>query len=117
MKRDDDFLRQMLLNFEASEKTTFIDPLHLQSPPDELKLSYHMSLAVDAGLLTTVGRGTVRMTNTGHDYLDAIRNEGIWKQTKAAIAETGGSATLEILKTLATGFLRKKLSQHTGLEL
>lgn len=58
-----------------------------------------------------------RMTASGHDYLDAIRDEGIWKRTTAAVTETGGSASVEILKALATGFLKKKISRHTGIEL
>ena len=57
----------------------------------------------------------LRITFAGHDYLDSIRDDGIWNKTKQAVAETGGSATLEIIKSLATGFLKKKIEQHTGI--
>ncbi|MCR9157028.1 MAG: DUF2513 domain-containing protein [Rhodobacteraceae bacterium] len=58
-----------------------------------------------------------RITPLGHDYLDAVRDEGIWAQTKKAVADTGGNATIEIVKALATGYLKKKISQHTGIQI
>jgi hypothetical protein len=61
--------------------------------------------------------GFFRITSRGHDYLDAVRNDGIWAQTREAVRDAGGSATLEIVKAVAIGFVRKKLEQHTGLEL
>ena len=67
--------------------------------------------------MTQVNDHVFRMTNQGHDYLDAIRDNGIWTKTKAAVAETGGSATLEIVKALALGFLKKKIETHTGIQL
>jgi len=57
------------------------------------------------------------MTSQGHDYLDAIRNDGIWQRTKEAVAETGGSAALEIIKAVALGLVKQKLEKHTGIEL
>ncbi len=57
------------------------------------------------------------VTWAGHDYLDAVRDQGVWDKTKSAVAETGGNASLEIVKALALGFLKKKISQHTGIEL
>ena len=84
---------------------------------------HHVNLLIKAGLLNEVGvtrssdRRKVHLTWEGHDYLDAVRDEGIWAKTKNAVAETGGSATLEVLKALATGFLKKKISQHTGIEI
>jgi len=72
--------------------------------------------AVDSGLAI---RRSVRywITSAGHDYLETIRDEGIWKKTKDVVSETGGSATLEIIMSLATGFLKKKIEKHTGIEL
>jgi hypothetical protein len=60
---------------------------------------------------------TFELTWLGHDYLDAVRDEGIWHKTKKAVSETGGSATLEIVKALALGFVKKKIAQHTGIEI
>ena len=71
----------------------------------------------DEGLVAEVSDGTFRLTSAGHDYLGAIRSEGIWQETKSVVAETGGSATLEIMKQLAIGFLKKKLEEHTDIKL
>jgi len=89
----------------------------LSHSPEEAKESYHLELAGDFGFVTAVGRGTFRLTAQGHDYLDAIRDEGIWEKTKVVVSETGGNATLEIMKALAIGFLKKKISQHTDIDL
>ena len=102
---------------------------------NEKQIEYHIELLADAGFvlksgerIDPPGRGgttlqgrriiksfALRVTNSGHDYLNAIRDEGIWNKTKQAVAETGGSATLEIIKSLATCFLKKKIEQHTGI--
>jgi hypothetical protein len=80
---------------------------------------YQLILMKDAGLIEgrDAGMGLFRVTNHGHDYLDSIRDNGIWTKTKTAVAETGGSATLEICKAISLGFVKQKLEKHTGIEL
>lgn len=67
--------------------------------------------------LATYGKHYFTVTWQGHDYLDAIRDDSIWKKTKKAVIETGGNATLEITKALALGFLKQKIEKHTGITL
>lgn len=85
--------------------------------PLERKRVGHIYLLTDAGLMIQVGHSSYRLTNEGHDYLESIRDEGIWSKTKKAVAETGGNATLEIIKDLAIGFLKKQISDRTGIDL
>ena len=59
----------------------------------------------------------LRITFAGHDYLDAVRDNGIWNKTKVVVAETGGSATLEMVRALAIGFLKSKIEKHTGIKM
>ena len=139
MKRDDDVIRDLLLQCEADERQWF----ELESEYDcefgvstslherwDERTGRHLQLLVDAGLIATaksrytpdwdpeeIGRTFFRLTNAGHNYLDAIRDESIWSKTKAAVAETGGSASLEIVKSLAVGFLKSKIEKHTGIVL
>ena len=40
------------------------------------------------------------MTWEGHDFLDSIKNEKIWKKAKEIIKEKGGSVPFEVLKSL-----------------
>lgn len=117
MRRDDDYLRSMLMHFEAQPGSVFVDPIHMNMTESEAKQHYHIQLAMDAGLLCPAGKGTFRMTNASHDYLAAIKNDSIWAKTKAAVAEQGGSASLEIVKAIAAAFLRKQIEQRTGLTL
>ncbi len=117
MKRDDDYIRELLLEFEAHDDWLVLAPQTLNPTPEERSRQYHIMLLADAGFATNVGQETYRLTKAGHDYLDAVRDEGIWAKTKAAVAETGGNATLEIVKKVALGFVKKKIEQHTGLEL
>jgi hypothetical protein len=117
MRRDDDLLRRVLFKFEENDDWVFVLREYLNMPLDERRFQYHVMLAADAGLVAPVGKSTYRLTNVGHDYLDAIRDDGIWERTKRQVAETGGNATLDILKQLAIGALKKKISDHTGVDL
>ena len=64
-----------------------------------------------------MSRDGYRLSNDGHDFLKAIRSDGVWSQTKKIVAESGGNATLELIKTLATSFLKKEIEDRTGLKL
>lgn len=117
MIRDDDYLREVLLEWEAEGEWLIAVPNHLGGSEEDRKYLGHVMLAVDAGLVAPVGKDTYRLTAQGHDYLDALRDEGIWSRTKQTVAETGGNATLSILQQIGLALLRKKISDHTGLDL
>jgi Hypothetical protein (DUF2513) len=57
-----------------------------------------------------------RMTIQGHEFLDGVRDDGIWAAAKEG-GKTVGGATLETLFALAKGFARKKLEQHFDVKL
>ena len=131
MKRDNDLIRQILLNCEANDgPVIWVSDVNADEEGEyydfDSVTTEHFVLLKEAGFISEkyslrsdlrpVQYG-YRLTWVGYDYLDAIRDEGIWKKTKDAVSETGGSATLEILKALALGFVKKKLSQHTGIDL
>ena len=46
-----------------------------------------------------------RLTMAGHEYLDAIRDDEVWRRTKDG-ARAVGSFSLEVLGTLARGLVR-----------
>ena len=117
MKRDDDLIRKLLLECEASEEWLFPMPgLLIDSSKDEEIKRYHLLLLSDAGFLTKPASGTFRLTAQGHDFLDAIRSEDIWKKTKDGAAKIGGM-TLDILKAVAIELFKQKVAEELGIPL
>ena len=117
MKRDDDLIRELLLEFEQQEDWLLLLPQTLGMSQEDRERIGHVNLLCDAGLVTRYSKDSYRITNEGHDFLDAIRDEGLWQKTKDTVSETGGNATLEIVKALAIGFLKKKIAQQTDIDL
>ncbi|MBT8457123.1 MAG: DUF2513 domain-containing protein [Rhodobacteraceae bacterium] len=116
MKRDENLIRSLLLELEAANDFELDGGANSIGNHDEAR-HYHFMLMQDAGLVAHTNHGFFRLTSQGHDFLDAIRDEGLWQQTKAVVAESGGNVTVEILKQLAVGLLKKKINQHTDIEL
>ncbi|MCR9067822.1 MAG: DUF2513 domain-containing protein [Rhodobacteraceae bacterium] len=117
MKRDNEYLREMLIGFEDADDQYIMAAEYIRMPPEEAKRLYHIRLASDAGLVVETGSSVYRLTNQGHDYIAAIRDEGVWQQTRAVVADTGGEITLDLMKKLAVGFLKTKIEKHTGVAL
>lgn len=111
MKRDDDLIRNLLLEAESSDDSLF-GPFD-----DEDEKEYtHAILLCDAGFFHEVQSGIFRITNQGHDYLAAIRDDGVWKKTKEA-ASTAGGVGLGIMKDIAVAYVKQELSTRLGLPL
>ena len=115
MKRDDDFLRELLFQLEEYDAPHFIVPNTLDG--SNSKKLHHIRILCDYGYVEQLNEHAYRLTAHGHDFIESIRDESVWIKTKAAVAETGGNATIEMVKKLATGFLKKKISDHTGIEI
>jgi hypothetical protein len=110
MKRDMDVIRMLLIQQETGEA-----PPELANYSEPL-LVYNVALMKDAGLIeaaiakgpdgTPMGAVIIRMTWAGHDFLDAARNDTVWRTAKEKILKPGASWTFELLKetlkTLAT---------------
>lgn len=56
------------------------------------------------------------LTWEGHDLLDSIRDPETWAKTKKAAARAGGF-TVNILRDVAYGIIKKALEDHTGITL
>lgn len=127
MKRDMDLLRLLLLQLEGIDqdgKSIY----HFHSDDITIdgytwdQVSYHYDLAVEADLIDQGGSGVMqgilfkRLTWSGHDFVDAVRDDDIWKRTRQGATAAGGFS-LDLLKDLAKGFIRKKISEHTGVEI
>ena len=130
MKRDMDFVRDILLKIEAFEPTqecSINDLLQPESTHEDLeKLSEHLKMLInearylDGKLMFEAGSmvncANVRLTWKGHEYLDNIRDPEIWQKTKEGAAKVGGFS-VDIIGALAKGLIKKQIEKHTGVEL
>ncbi len=100
MKRDDEYIREFLLQIEASSKERILLPEYHPMPPGYARKVYHAHLLCDAGLLREVAPGEFRMTSQGHDFLAVVRDEDMWAEAKG-LAELLGGVPLPMLRDLA----------------
>jgi len=103
MKRDMDLLRDILMRVEEQ-------PVNQPWPAQPLlgysleEVVYHVKLAMDASLVDgRIAPGdhhamVLRLTNGGHEFLEAARSDTIWEKAKALALSTTGTLTLEALK-------------------
>jgi hypothetical protein len=115
VKLDPDYVRELLMEIEGHPASSMLLDGTFGYSRDE-KMVHHVAIMIDDQLLAETGQSSYRLTATGHRFLAAIRDEGIWTKTKAAVAETGGNATLEILKKIANRLLEKQLEKYLGDE-
>lgn len=116
MVRDDDFIRDLLMEAEASNDPYILAPLVINPCDEDLKKHVHSTLLCDAGLFAEESEGVFRITNQGHDYLAAIRNDTVWKKTKAGALAVGG-VTLGMMKDIALAYVKQEIIEKTGLHL
>lgn len=121
MKRDMDLVRAILFAVEAAGEDQTIKAGDIQLDGfSSGQISRHVQLLEEAGFLQAniskqLGGVAARrfhiygMTWSGHDFLDTIRDPSVWEKTKDKIVSHGGSFSLEIVKALATGFLKQQL--------
>jgi len=103
MKRDMDLIRALLLALERDE----------DNPPEVAKyqpkeVAYNAALIIEAGLAEGViaegGFNEImradldRLTWAGHDFIEAAREETLWKKAKEKVMKPGASFTFEIVK-------------------
>jgi len=115
MKRDMNLIRLLLLDTEGEEPRP-----DLAGFTEEQRI-YHSALLIEAGLIEGVIRkdengfpsGTVRvrLTWAGHEFLDAARNDTIWKKASEKIKQSGVQVTISLLEEL----LKKLLKESLGL--
>ena len=124
MKRDMDLVRSIMLRVADSDEPISIHEL-VDVEHDKQLVGYHVSIMKEAGLV----RGSIMsadddpyysclissLTWEGNDFLDAIRNETVWGKTKSAISKTVGSATFEMVKSVAAKIGEAMLMAQIGI--
>jgi len=113
VKRDMNLIRLLLLEQETGDKVAGM------AAYTEEQILYHCELAIEADLLVGEaihnGEGRIasaiiqRLSWTGHDFLDAARDENNWKMATERIAKAGGSWTFDLLKQLLIEIVKASL--------
>jgi len=127
MQRNMELIRSLLLKLEALPVSyNGIEILQYEGLADEkftaAEVAYHCDLLLEAGLVDQPGnspRGVFafrRLTWQGHDFVDAVRDEDVWQKTRKGALAAGGWS-FELIGDLAKGFIRKKASELTGVDL
>lgn len=116
VRRDDDYLRKMLSDMEASTEW-----MHYISGSDapgdsEDKAMFHAKLLEDEGLLQRITPGIYRMTARGHDFVAATADDTVWERSKQAVGHLK-QHSVRMLLEVAEGYVRVKLREITGLDL
>jgi hypothetical protein len=129
MKRDMDLIRALLLKLEALPMR--LGGIVMISPEEDAitvdgytpeQIDYHLSQIRKAGFIDEggvhpmVGTGFRGLTWAGHDFLDSVRDPEIWRATKEGAKKAGGFS-LELLVDLAKGLIKKKIEEHTGIQI
>jgi hypothetical protein len=129
MKRDMDLIRELLLKLEAFPMrmggiaTISPDADEIAVPGyDSAQIDYHLGQIRRAGFIDEGGSrpmsgiGFRCLTWEGHDFLDSVRDPKIWTKTKDGALAAGGF-TVDLLKDLAKGFVKKQIEERTGVTL
>lgn len=119
MKRDMDLVRQLLLNIEEA-----VDYEPIRSRDIALdgysaeQIGYHLGILADGELVDVIDTRThdskmfscfvKGITWQGHEFLDSVRDDGVWKHTSEKL-KPFGSASLEIVKSVAIACLTSRL--------
>ena len=127
MKRDMDFIRQVLLKIEGGNgRTKMVDLLPADASKDDLaKLQYHMGMLVDeAGLVRGIAAHSLggqnwvdlNLTWQGHEFVDAVRDSEVWRRTKEGASRVG-NFTIGLLVEIAKAYAKQVAKDRLGLDL
>jgi hypothetical protein len=119
MKRDMDLVRKILLAVEASERPLDSSLIRISSYAGE-DITEHMRLLNEAGLVEGISAYSVehrlkwielRLTWSGHDFLDAARNENLWNEIMSEVRKQTGAVSFDVLKGLLASAARETYQQ------
>jgi hypothetical protein len=114
MKRDIELIRHLLAYVEQQPAGAYISQVSVPDEFDGPTVGEHIALLIDRGLV----EGEVyqvkgpsfmimRLTWEGHDFLQSVQNETVWRKVLEKGKELGGTLTLEIAKELGSKYLKE----------
>ena len=115
MKRDTELIRKILIALEDHEEPLFGGHLEIEGYSTE-EINFHLMLLDEAGLIEAIDASTFsgpsyipqRLTWDGFEFLEAVKNETVWKETKKRMSQLGGFV-FELAKPLAIEIAKQYL--------
>jgi hypothetical protein len=122
VKRDLDLVRQILLQIEALPAGPAAQ--YRMSEIEDPVLLAHLELLIDAALVNGKiarshgARGDVisvqGLTWQGHEWIEMMRSQSVWNETKSTVLEQGGALTFDLTSAVAAKLLRARLGLPPG---
>lgn len=110
MKRDMDLCRKILFAIEEQYVDTVLYGLEVEGYSMQ-QVAYHCKILHDAGLISNYkgyfasnrlyNFAVGSLTWDGHEFLDKIRQDTIWKKTKDVITQRGLPMVLDVVKEIS----------------
>jgi hypothetical protein len=130
MKIDQEYLKGLLDAFQSAESSvTTIDELKLRGFSfEEETFVFHLSILADRNLVEQESGSDLgfrrapdghthwnvvhlRLTATGHDFVEALRNNKIWETIKLEFKDASIGTLLRVSKGMLEGFTKKKVTE------
>ena len=118
MKRDPDLIRSLLMYFEAKPNDQ-VDSCPTIPEYTVQQVRYHLLLMYEAGFLraepelTKTGRvikiHPFSLTWQGHEFLDASRDESVWRKATSTAAAKTGALSFSVLQALLISMAKQQL--------
>ena|ERR1700730_3813371 len=127
MQREMDLIRALLLRIESGQEFDGTSQIQPDFPGDlgitdysYAEVAYHLNLLIRGGFIDGIRKMQMpiisQLTWAGHDFLDSVRDPETWAKTKSAAVRAGGF-TVELLRDLAVGLIKKQIEEKTGIKL
>ena len=120
MKRDMDLCREILRQIEAHPELNRPVKIEVEGrAPEDITYQLHqlrqggLIEAKDVSDLQGLAYKPLRLTWQGHEFLDAARDDTIWRRGKERVMKAAGGLTFDLL--LAA--LKAEIRDRTGLDL
>ncbi|MEO6527773.1 MAG: DUF2513 domain-containing protein [Gemmatimonadaceae bacterium] len=117
MKRDIDLVRQIMMNIEDLPSGPSMQ--FRMGEVDDPVVRAHLEMMISAGLVNGKitepygARGAVIIISglswEGHEWIETVRDDGLWNEVKITVLNCGGALTFEIARDVANQILRKRL--------
>lgn len=116
VKRDMDLIREILLKIEDHPNEPGGIDLPIEGRSSQ-EISYHVKLLAQAGLIEALESSSFdgdvweakSLTWEGHEFLEASKDEGVWKKAKSIITNKGGGMVFEVLQSLVIDLAKQNV--------